>query len=116
MTIRFAFLARFLGVLNISPAAVQSESSDSILDAAVSAAVDRDAPAMIELRRWISISIPNSQTANSFRRCCLRTTGPLVGAGVDRIALRVCAWNCVIDHSLAGLGRLDPVYHLNRRL
>ena len=53
MTIRVVSLALLLGGWDISPAVAQSESHKSILDAAISAAVDRDAPAMIEVRHWI---------------------------------------------------------------
>jgi amidohydrolase len=53
MTIRVVSLALLLGILDVSPATAQSASGESILDAAVSAAVDREAPAMIEVRHWI---------------------------------------------------------------
>ncbi len=53
MAIRFAFLALFLGLLNIRLARAQIRASASISDAAVNAAVDREAPAMIGLRHQV---------------------------------------------------------------
>jgi amidohydrolase len=52
MAMRFVFLAFFLGLLNLRPAESQIRASASISGAA-SAAVDRNAPAMIEVRHWI---------------------------------------------------------------
>lgn len=53
MAIRFAFVALFLGLLSIRLTSVRIQASASIPDAAVSAAVDREAPAMIGLRHQI---------------------------------------------------------------
>jgi amidohydrolase len=53
MTVRFAFLALFPGVLNIGPAAAQTQSIALISDAAVTTCINREAPAMIELRHRI---------------------------------------------------------------
>jgi amidohydrolase len=53
MAIRFAILALFLGLMNIRPAAAQFRASASTSDAAVSAAVEREAHGMIELRHQI---------------------------------------------------------------
>lgn len=53
MTIRSAFLALIFGVLNMGAAIAQTPESGPISRDAVSAAVDREAPALIQLRHEI---------------------------------------------------------------
>jgi hypothetical protein len=53
MAIRFALLALFIGVISICSAAAQNQLNDAIMDAAASAAVNREAPEVIGLRRQI---------------------------------------------------------------
>jgi amidohydrolase len=80
MTIRFALLAVSLGISNTGTAAASPQSSASIPDAAVSAAVDRAAPVVIGLRRLIH---QHPELANREFETARLVAGQLRSLGLD---------------------------------